>query len=171
MIFTVMGLWFGYMMWASAISHNTVLKKSIHEWWTYLSFSLSVGFLFFIRALFRRALKYPFQYHWNAFFGSFCLSFILILNCYDVWVYLFPDRVISYQSEYEVVFPGPARGKTGHCEAGLWIKDRNTDRWKLLCTNREYLRTHRKQGMTGVRVTARVNNVGSYIENYEFIYL
>lgn len=103
--------------------------------------------------------------------GGFCLGFILSLNCYDVCVYLFPDKVISYESEYDVVFPGPSIGKYGHCEAGLWLKDQNTSRWIQLCTNKEFLRSHHKQGMTGVWVTARVNKIGSYIVKYEFIYM
>ena len=101
----------------------------------------------------------------------FCLGCVLSLYCYDVYVYLFPDKIIGYESEYEVVFPGPSRGKYGHCEAGIWLKDQNTTRWIQLCTNKEFLRNHRKQGMTGVWVTARVNKIGTYIVKYEFIYI
>ncbi|HAH0308651.1 TPA: hypothetical protein ACIYV6_005231, partial [Escherichia coli] len=59
----------------------------------------------------------------------------------------------------------------GHCEAGLWLKVQNTSRWIQLCTNKEFLRSHHKQGMAGVWVTARVNKIGSYIVKYEFIYM
>ena len=117
------------------------------------------------------AFNQTLKYFANTFLCGFSLGLVLSLNCYDIYVYLFPDKIIGYESEYEVVFPGPSRGKHGHCEAGLWLKDQNTNRWIQLCTNKEYLHSHRKQGMTGVWVTARVNNIGSYIVNYEFIYL
>ncbi|WP_315314762.1 hypothetical protein [Pantoea vagans] len=166
----IMGGWFWYMLWASSISHETILQKSVPEWETYFSFGTFIGIISLIYAFYVRAFNKTIKYLFNAFFSGFCLGFILILNCYDVYVYLFPDKIIGYESEYEVEFPGPSRGKYGHCEAGIWIKDQNTNRWILLCTNKEYLRSHRKQGMTGVWVSARVNKIGSYIVHYEFIY-
>lgn len=98
------------------------------------------------------------------------MGFVLILNIFDVYVYLFPDEVITYTSEYEIVFPGPSRGKSGRCEAGLWVKDRHTNQWKQLCINQKILLTKRKQGMTKVMITARINQLGTYIVDYQFIY-
>ena len=166
----IAGLWCWYMLWASSLSHKTILQKSIPEWLTYISFSILMGSFSFIYAFYRRTFNKTLKYLSNAFLGGFSLGLLLSLNCYDVYVYLFPDNIIGYESEYEVVFPGPSRGKHGHCEAGIWIKDQNTTRWIQLCTNKEYLRSHRKQGKTGVWVTARVNKIGTYIVNYEFIY-
>lgn len=166
----VFGGWIWYISWASGISHKTVLQKSVPEWKTYISFGALIGTFSFTYAFYAHAFNKKIKYLFNAFIGGFCLGFVLILNCYDVYIYLFPDKIIGYESEYEVVFPGPSRGKYGHCEAGIWLKDQNTNRWIQLCTNKEYLRTHRKQGMTGVWVSARVNKIGTYIEQYEFIY-
>ena len=160
-----------YMLWAASISNNTILQKSVPEWKTYISFGAFIGIISVARAFYLRTFKKTLRYLCGAFWGGFSLGFVLTLNCYDVYVYLFPDKVIGYESEYEVVFPGPSRGKHGHCEAGLWLKDQNTNRWIQLCTNKDYLRSHRKQGMTGVWVTARVNKIGTYILKYEFIYL
>ena len=171
MMCIIMGGWFWYMLWASSISNNTILQKSVPEWITYISFGALIGSFSLIRAFYLRTFNKTLKYLCNAFFGGFCLGFVLSLNCYDVYVYLFPDKIIGYESEYEIVFPGPSRGKSGHCEAGIWLKDQNTTRWIQLCTNKEFLRNHRKQGMTGVWVTARVNKIGTYIVKYEFIYI
>lgn len=170
-IFSILGAWIWYMSWVSSISNNTILQKSVPEWKTYIYFGVLIGTLFVIRTFFVHAFNQTLKYFANVFFSGFFLGFLLSLNCYDIYVYLFPDKIISYESEYEVVFPGPSRGKHGHCEAGLWLKDQNTNRWIQLCTNKEYLHSHRKQGMTGVWVTARVNKIGTYIVKYEFIYL
>lgn len=167
----LLACWYWYMLWELKISHNTILQKSVHEWITYISFGTFFGCVCFLRAFYKRTFNKSLKYLLNAFSGGFFLGFVTILNCYDVYVYLFPDKVISYESKYEVVFPGPSRGKYGHCEAGIWLKDQNTTRWIQLCINKEYLHNHRKQGMTGVWVTARVNNIGTYIEEYEFIYM
>lgn len=67
------------------------------------------------------------------------LGFLSIVNIFDVYVYLFPDEVISYTSDYKIVFPGPSTGKSSRCEAGIWVKDVHTGQFKQLCTNREML--------------------------------
>lgn len=67
------------------------------------------------------------------FLGGFVLGFLSIVNIFDVYVYLFPDDVINYTSDYEIVFPGPSKGKSSRCEAGLWIKDVHTGQFKQLC--------------------------------------
>lgn len=42
----IMGGWFWYMLWASSISHETILQKSVPEWGTYfLSVHLLGSFL------------------------------------------------------------------------------------------------------------------------------
>lgn len=170
-MYILLGCWFWYMLWASSISKNTILQKSVHEWIVYISFGVFVGCVSLVYAFYQRTFNKTLKYLLNAFLGGLFFGFMLILNCYDVYVYLFPDKIIGYKSEYEVVFPGPSRGKHGHCEAGIWLKDQNTSRWIQLCTNKDYLYSHRKQGMTGVWVTARVNKIGTYIVKYEFIYM
>ncbi|ADU72601.1 hypothetical protein [Pantoea sp. At-9b] len=170
-MYILLGCWFWYMLWASSISKNTILQKSVHEWIVYISFGVFVGCVSLVYAFYQRTFNKTLKYLLNAFLGGLFFGFMLILNCYDVYVYLFPDKIIGYKSEYEVVFPGPSRGKHGHCEAGIWLKDQNTSRWIQLCTNKDYLYSHRKQGMTGVWVTVRVNKIGTYIVKYEFIYM
>jgi len=162
--------WIGYMLWASNISRHTVLQESVPEWLTYFSVGAVTGCLCAARAFYLRTFNKTLKYFANAFMGGFVLGCVTALNCFDVYVYLFADNVISYASDYDVVFPGPSVGKTGRCEAGLWLKDRHTNRSIQLCTNKDALYLNRKQGMTGVWVTARVNTIGSYIVDYRFIY-
>lgn len=169
-MFTVLGLWFWYMLWASTLSHRTVLMGFVPEWMVYITTGAVVGLFFAGRTVYRRPIDKTSKYVLEMFFCGFCFGFICVLNSFDVYVYLFSDNLIHYESEYEVVFPGPARGKSGHCEAGLWIKDVHTNRWLQLCTNKKDLSAKRKQGMDRVWVTAKVNDIGSYIVNYEFVY-
>jgi len=167
-VLILLGLWLGYITWASSLSHNTVLQESIPELTIYVIVGAVVGMLFAGCVVWKgKKYKEVFQ----ALAGGFSIGFVSVLNCFDVYVYLFPQKLLGYESEYEVVFPGPSRGKYSHCEAGLWIKDQPTGRWIQLCTNRDALHSQRKQGMTGVWVTAQVNPLGSYIVQYEFIYL
>ena len=46
-----------------------------------------------------------------------------------------PGDIVHYESEYEIVYPGPSFSRSGRCEAGLLIKDLYTQRWIQLCTN------------------------------------
>lgn len=165
------GGWGWYMVWASRISHHTILQEWVPESMTYISFGALIGSFCFVRAFYLRTFNKTLKYFFNAFIGGFFLGFVLLLNCFDAYVYLFPDKIISFESEYKVVFPGPSRGRHRRCEAGLWLKDQNTTRWIQLCTSKAFLSSHRKQGMTGVGVTARVNKIGTYIVKYEFIYM
>ncbi|MBG6244684.1 hypothetical protein CS369_07690 [Candidatus Symbiopectobacterium sp. 'North America'] len=136
------------MLWASNISRNTILIKSLPELTIYITFASTLGLIFAAKVAYQRPLGKSPKYIFEVFFSWFCMGFVLILNIFDVYVYLFPDEVITYTSEYEIVFPGPSRGKSGRCEAGLWVKDRHTNQWKQLCINQKILLTKRKQGMT-----------------------
>lgn len=169
-VMTILGLIMWYMLWASALSQSSVLIKTIPEYSLYLAFAAILGLIAAGWSAYSAQRPIAIKPLLNTFASGCCLGFIAILNSFSVYVYLFPEKVISYVSEYEVVFPGPARGKYGHCEAGLWIKDVNTAQWIKLCTNKNALYNHRKQGMDAVWVTARINKLGSYILNYEFIY-
>ena len=166
----VLGLWFWYMIWASSLSHRIVLMKFVPEWMVYITTGAVVGIICAGRAAYWRPVGKTPKYVFEMFFGGFCLGFVCVLNIFDVQVYIFSNKIINYESEYEVVFPGPAVGKFSHCEAGLWIKDLHTNRWMQLCTTKKDLYLNRKSGMNRVWVTARVNNLGSYISDYKFIY-
>lgn len=78
-------------------------------------------------------------------------------------------NVITYESAYEITYPGPGKGRFGHCEAGLWFKDYNTKRWIQLCTNKKALQAAGEPGADAVRVSAHSNEIGSYIIDYSFI--
>ena len=92
------------------------------------------------------------------------------VNIYATAAYLLPGEIISYESAYEITYPGPSIGKFGHCEAGLWIEDTGTHRRIALCTNKTDLEENIKQGMKTVWVNARTNKIGSYIVSYTFIH-
>ncbi len=166
----ILGLWFWYMLWASGIGKRTVLMKNIPEWTTYITFGSVIGLFFAGHATYYRPIGKTAKHVLTSFWGGFSLGFVCILHFYDVCAYFLPGEINQYESEYDITFPGPAVGKSGHCEAGLWIKDAHTRRWIQLCTNRTDLYMQRKPGMNRVRVTARSNKLGSYIIDYQFSY-
>lgn len=159
------GLWVFYILWSMRISRHVVLMKSIPEWTTYITVGLVVGGVFF-------ACSDPYPKRtMESFFGGFSIGLVCSLNIYHVCTYLIPGDIVHYESEYEIVYPGPAIGRFGsRCEAGLWIEDLHTQRWVQLCTNKKELYKKRKQGMDAVRVTAKTNRIGSYIIEYQFMF-
>lgn len=169
-VFLFVGAWIFYMLWASRIAMRTVLMTSTPEWVTYITAGFLIGIVFAGRAIYYRPAGKISKHVVESFFGGFCLGFVCFINIYDVCTYLFPGDIVHYESEYEVTFPGPAVGKFSHCEAGLWIKDLNTEHWIKLCTNKSNLYDQRKQGMNAVWVTAHTNKIGSYIIDYKFIF-
>ena len=169
-ILTIMLLIFSYALWAAHLSNNTVLIKTVPEFRIYIAIGVISGFIFAGRAAYSRSINKTPKYILKIFLVGFCFGFIFILNIFDVYVYLFPDKIINYTSDFDIVYPGPYRGKRGHCEAGLWIKDTNTNRWIQLCINQATLVRKKEEGMDEVWVTARVNKLGSYIVDYQFIY-
>ncbi|ADO48649.1 hypothetical protein [[Enterobacter] lignolyticus] len=170
LVSTALLLIFWYMLWASALSGRTALDKSFPELTIYLTVCCIIGVIFAARAVYRPPAGKTPKYVFEVFGHGFCLGLMLVLNSFDVYVYLFPDKTVQYVSDYDVVFPGPSRGKSGHCEAGIWIDAPYSHRQKQLCTNKTDLFLRRKQGMDGVWVTARVNKLGTYIVDYTFIY-
>ncbi|MHA6313338.1 hypothetical protein ACX3P5_19185 [Pantoea sp. S-LA4] len=168
--FVIFAAWLWYLMWSNCVARRVVLMKSVPEWTTYITVASIVGLVFAGRVVYFRPVGESAIYVLKAFGCGFSVGIICILNCYSVYVYVAPGKIVQYESEYEVTFPGPAVGKNSHCEAGLWIKDAHTKRWLQLCTNRKNLYNDRKQGMTKVWVTAHTNKIGSYIINYQFTY-
>lgn len=73
-ILIVLGGWLWYMSWASGISHNTILKKSVPEWITYISFGVLTGIIFVMRAFYLRTFNKTFEYFANAFLAAFALG-------------------------------------------------------------------------------------------------
>ncbi|SCM51478.1 hypothetical protein [Hafnia alvei] len=163
-----------YISWASRISNNTILIKSDSE----AKLSLIVIGIMATAATIgaARLTSAPRTRNDCIFISSMFIAgglvgLTLSLNAFDAYVYLFPDKTIYYISEYDVSIPGPYRGRY-RCEAGLRLKDIHTSRWIELCTSKEELKigNKRQQGMDAVWVTARVNHVGSYIVDYQFIF-
>ncbi|WP_233961350.1 hypothetical protein [Pectobacterium versatile] len=169
-VLSIMLAIFWYMLWASQLSRRTILLETLPELTIYLTFGIVLGLIFAGRALYSRSAKKKLKHMLEMFLGGFVLGFLSIVNIFDVYVYLFPDDVINYTSDYEIVFPGPPKGKTSRCEAGLWIRDVHTGQLKQLCTSRETLFKKRRQGMDELWVTARVNKLGTYIVDYRFTY-
>lgn len=163
--------WTSYVLWAKGIVDSIVLKESVPEsdWVLFISFSLLTGLV--LMGIFYLCFNLELEFYVKIFAIGAGLGFASIETSSECYVYFFPDRVIGYESEYRVTFPGPIKKKLrGSCEAGLWIKDQNTNRWFHLCTTEAYLRDHHQRGTTKVWVTARINNIGSYIMSYEFIH-
>ncbi|MDD0967794.1 MULTISPECIES: hypothetical protein [Pseudomonas] len=142
----------------------------IPELATYLLISSVTGLVAVVRTRFKRSGGKTVKQTLNCFAGWFCVGFVFSLNIYAAAIYTLPGEVISYESAYEITYPGPPIGKMGHCEAGLWIKDAGTHRRIALCTNKAKLDEDIKQGMTAVWVNAHTNKLGSYIMSYTFIY-
>jgi len=168
--FLLFGAWFYYAGWASSISARTVLIPEIPEWTTYLLIGSITGLIAVARTLYRRPGGKIAKRTLDSFIGWFCLGFGLSINIYATAAYLLPGEIISYESSYEITYPGPSIGRFSHCEAGLWIEDTSTHRRIELCTNKMDLEENIKQGMKTVCVSARVNKIGSYIVSYTFIY-
>ncbi|MBA0208361.1 hypothetical protein [Pectobacterium brasiliense] len=170
LVLSIMLSIFWYMLWASQLSRRTVLIDTFPELTIYLTFGLVLGLIFAGRAIYSRSVKKKLKHMLEMFLYGFVLGFLSIVNIFDVYVYLFPDEVISYTSDYKIVFPGPSTGKSSRCEAGIWVKDVHTGQFKQLCTNREMLFKKRRQGMDELWITARVNELGTYIVDYRFTY-
>lgn len=68
-----------YMLWASAISHYTVLQNTVPEWTTYFCTGITTGSLSFIYAFYIRTFNRTLKYLLNAFTGDF------VLDLYWVW--------------------------------------------------------------------------------------
>lgn len=169
-IFLILALWLCYMGWSTRIATRSILMRDIPEFTTYITVGSALGFICAGRATYFRPVNKTSKHVLEMFCGGFCFGFACSLNFYDVYSYLLPGETIQYQTDYEISFPGPSLGKSGHCEAGLWFKDFHTDRWIQLCTNKTNLAKQRKSGMNNIWVTAHTTNIGTYIIDYEFIY-
>jgi hypothetical protein len=170
-VFLIMGLWFAYMIWGVRLERRTVLMGFIPEWTTYFAVGVFIGAIFAARAIYVTCILnsgQPSGKILESFASGFCLGFVCSLNIYAVLTYLLPGKIIQYESAYEVRYPGPSHGRSGSCEAGLWLRDTNTQSWIQLCTSKSELRDKMKKGTNALWVTAYTNQVGSYIMNYEF---
>ncbi|RNM05930.1 hypothetical protein [Dickeya undicola] len=163
-----------YLLWSSNIADHTILVTGLPKESSALKVATVTGIsITFIVSVFRPSkgmiekLK-----QWSiSFTFSSAFGFALVINMFEVYIYLYPEKVIDYVTDYKVTFPGPSNGKH-RCEAGLWIKEQYTGRWLELCSSKEQLKfgENRRQGMDGMYVVAQVNRYGSYIQHYEFAF-
>lgn len=91
---------------------------------------------------------------------------MLIAPVFDVLTYLLSNKTVRYQTEYEIISPGPRIGRFSRCDYGIWIKETYTNRWALLCIDDPKSTTQKNTGM--VWVTIKTGPIGSYIVNYQF---
>lgn len=100
-------------------------------------------------------------------FGSTAfLIGILSIQLPSALVRYLPHKRIQYLTEYDISFPGPSRGKSGHCEMGLWLKDRHLNRWIQFCSSRAWLKANCERGKDRIEVVEDVNRYGVKIVNY-----
>ncbi|WP_169046946.1 hypothetical protein [Aeromonas salmonicida] len=160
-------LWLASILFKTRLSDKTVIADLVPELLTYITISALFGLVGAIVTSFlcpgRNALKYIAK----AFGSCFFMMFITSLYGYDMYIYFYPDKVVSYDTEYKVVHPGPSKGKYGRCEAGLKIKDKYTGLWFDLCYSDNELGKAQIRNYGEVWVKTRVNEAGSYLESYK----
>ncbi len=145
----------------------------LYDWVPQWTIALSVGAIgglwcaWKLLPQLRRENK-PFWDILKPFFGGLCLFGLPGLMYHEYIVWFFPEKTVRYITDYDVVFPGPSRGKSSRCEAGLQIKDKTLGRWITLCSSKQQLRQQRKQGMDGIYVVERVNRYGIRLISTEF---
>ena len=160
-------LWLASILFKTNLSDKTLIADLVPESLTYITISALFGLVGAIVTSFlcpgRNALKYIAK----AFGSCFFMMFITSLYGYDMYIYFYPDKVVSYDTEYKVVHPGPSKGKYGRCEAGLKIKDKYTGLWFDLCYSDSELGKAQIRNYGEVWVKTRVNEAGSYLESYK----
>ncbi|NAT78117.1 hypothetical protein HKX68_04480 [Dickeya dadantii] len=171
----VIALSFGhYFFWSANIADHTILVAGLPKQGIALTVAALAGVsIAFIVSTFRPAKEMIEKLKQWSFYFTFSAAFgyVLAINVFEIHVYLYPEKVIDYVTDYKVSFPGPAHGRH-RCEAGIWIKEQHTGRWLELCSSKEQLKLgeNRRQGMDGIYVVAQVNRYGSYIQHYEFAF-
>lgn len=160
-------LWQANILFQWFLSDNTVIADSVPELLTYITISALFGLVGAIFTAFRCPSRDALKHITKAFSYCFFMMFISSWSGYDMYVYFYPDTIISYDTEYKVVHPGPSKGKSGNCEAGLKIKDKHTGNWFNICYSNNKLGKERIRDYGEVWVKTRVNEAGSYLESYK----
>ncbi|WP_429045999.1 hypothetical protein [Aeromonas hydrophila] len=160
-------IWLANILFQWVLSDKTVIAESVPELLTYITISALFGLVGAIFTAFRCPSRDALKHITKAFGYCFFMMFISSWSGYDMYVYFYPDKTISYDTEYKVVHPGPSKGKSGHCEAGLKIKDKHTGYWFNICYSNNKLGKERIGDYGVVWVKTRVNEAGSYLESYK----
>ncbi|MGN5290205.1 hypothetical protein [Aeromonas sp. 11P] len=160
-------LWLASILFKTKLSDKTLIADWVPESLTYITISALFGLVGAIVTAFRCSRRNALKYIAKAFGNCFFMMLITSWYGYDMYVYYYPDKVVSYDTEYKVVHPGPSKGKYGRCEAGLKIKDKHTGHWFDLCYSDSELDKAQIRNYGEVWVKTRVNEAGSYLESYK----
>ncbi|NDJ57822.1 hypothetical protein GWD52_12615 [Enterobacteriaceae bacterium 4M9] len=104
----------------------------------------------------------------QAFGGAACLCFMLSLNTPECYVLMRDGLQTEYAAHWQIVHPGPSRGKSGRCEAGLRINSQSLNRALTLCTTDKEIARLRKPGMNSLLITEKVTSTGVQLLAYRF---
>lgn len=160
-------LWLASILFKTKLSDKTLIADLVPESLTYITISALFGLVGAIVTAFRCPRRHALKYIAKAFGNCFFMMLITSWYGYDMYVYYYPDKVVSYDTEYKMVHPGPSKGKYGRCEAGLKIKDKHTGHWFDLCYSDSELGKAQIRNYGEVWVKTRVNEAGSYLESYK----
>ncbi|MEN3786458.1 hypothetical protein [Aeromonas veronii] len=160
-------LWLASILFKTKLSDKTLIADLVPESLTYITISALFGLVGAIVTAFRCPRRHALKYIAKAFGNCFFMMLITSWYGYDMYVYYYPDKVVSYDTEYKVVHPGPSKGKYGRCEAGLKIKDKHTGHWFDLCYSDSEIGKAQIRNYGEVWVKTRVNEAGSYLESYK----
>ncbi|MEV3816136.1 hypothetical protein RI537_08420 [Aeromonas salmonicida] len=160
-------LWCSILLFSLRLSRKTVIADTVPELLTYITISALFGLVGAIFTAFRCPGRDALKHITKAFGSCFFMIFITSWYGYDMYVYFYPDKVVSYDTEYKVVHPGPSKGKYGRCEAGLKIKDKHTGYWFNICHSDNNLGKEQIRDYGEIWVKTRVNEAGSYLESYK----
>ncbi|WP_226893952.1 hypothetical protein [Proteus sp. FME41] len=150
------------MFWSISLHQRVVMFEWFPKWTISITFAVFLGMMGGIWSIFRRPIKLAFKHFLSAGFAGF----MLIVPMFDILTYLLSNNTIRYQTEYEIISPGPRTNRFGRCEYGIWIKETYTVRWTLFCINSAKLET--QNGVDKVWVTTKTGPIGSYIVDYQF---
>ncbi len=104
----------------------------------------------------------------QAFGGAACLCLMLAWNTPQAYILMRDGQHIEYDANWRLVHPGPSRGKSGRCEAGLQIDSTSLNRTITLCTTDNDIARQRAPGMDALRVTEKVTSTGVQLLAYRF---
>lgn len=155
-------IWIAFMYWSLILGYRTVMFEWFPQWTISITFAAIVSVIGRVWSILRRPLKYAFK----NFLQSGFTTLVLIMPAFDVLAYLLTIKTIRYQTEYEIISPGPSTSRFGRCDHGIWIKETYTGRWKLLCISDPKSKTKENTGT--VWVTTKTGPIGVYIVDYQF---
>ncbi|MGG4609672.1 hypothetical protein [Providencia sp. Me31A] len=151
-----------YLAFSLHLGDSIVLFEWFPKWTIIIVFAILTGIIGGIWHPFFRPSKYVIiDYFWGGFLGL-----MLIIPTFNVLTYLSLDQTIQYQTEYDIVSPGPPRIKSPRCEYGIRLKEIYTGQWVSFCISEPKSKTKENTGT--VWVTTKTGSIGAYIVDYQF---